>query len=141
MKNLIDIQTLADLRLEEAEYLSKGGYLDGAFYLAGYSVELYLKAKIAENLDVFDFYSQYVSKSDLAKTFLIHNLERLVLLSGLQTKFNAARDADSVLDDAWVTLKEWSEKSRYDVKGLHSVKNVNGFIDALKIIIIWIKMN
>lgn len=48
MKNLKDIQELADWRLEEADYLCKGGYFDGAFYLAGYAVELYLKAKIAE---------------------------------------------------------------------------------------------
>ncbi len=130
MKNLKDITELADLRLEEAEYLSKGGYLDGAFYLAGYSVELYLKAKIAKNLDVFDFYSQYAPKSDLSKTFLIHNLERLVLLSGLQTKFISAIKTDSILDDAWGTVKEWSEKSRYDVKGLHDHLEINEFINA-----------
>jgi hypothetical protein len=141
MDNLNDIKELADWRLEEAEYLCKGGYFDGAFYLAGYAVELYLKAKIAENLDVFDFYSQYAPKSDLSKTFLIHNLERLVLLSGLQTKFNAARETDTILDNCWVLLKVWSEKSRYDIKGLHTETEVNGFINALKIVITWIKMN
>ena len=141
MRNLVDIQTLADLRLEEAEYLSKGGYLDGAFYLAGYSIELYLKAKIAENLDVFDFYSQYAPKSDLSKTFLIHNLERLVLLSGLQTKFSAARNVDVSLDNCWETIRTWSEIRRYDIKGLHDQDEVDEFIKALKIIIKWIKMN
>ena len=141
MRNLVDIQTLADLRLEEAEYLSKGGYLDGAFYLAGYSIELYLKAKSAENLDVFDFYSQYAPKSDLSKTFLIHNLERLVLLSGLQTKFSAARNVDVSLDNCWETIRTWSEIRRYDIKGLHDQDEVDEFINALKTIIKWIKMN
>jgi hypothetical protein len=141
MTNLKDITELADWRLEEADYLCKGGYFDGAFYLAGYSVELYLKAKIAENLDVVDFYSQYAPKSDLSKTFLIHNLERLVLLSGLQTKFSAARLTDPVLDNYWTTIKAWSEKTRYDIKGLHTQNEVDEFINALKIIIEWIKMN
>jgi HEPN domain len=141
MKNLNDITELADWRLEEADYLCKGGYFDGAFYLAGYAVELYLKAKIAENLDVIDFYSQYAPKSDLSKTFLIHNLERLVLLSGLQTKFNAAKGTDTILDDSWMIVSNWSEKSRYDIKGLHSENEVNEFINALNFIIKWIKMN
>ena len=141
MKNLVDIETLADLRLEEAEYLSKGGYLDGTFYLAGYSVELYLKSKIAKNLDVFDFYSQYAPKSDLAKTFLIHNLERLVLLSGLQTKFSAARNVDASLDNCWETIRTWSEIRRYDIKGLRDRDEVDEFINALKTVIKWIKMN
>ena len=47
MKDPNDIRTLADWRYEEAENLSKIGYHDGAFYLAGYAVELCLKAKFA----------------------------------------------------------------------------------------------
>lgn len=94
-----------------------------------------------KNLDVIDFYSQYAPKSDLSKTFLIHNLERLVLLSGLQTKFSSARLIDPVLDNYWTTVKEWSEKTRYDIRGLHTQNEVDEFLNALKIVIEWIKMN
>lgn len=44
------IRNLAALRLEEAQVLAQNGKPDGAFYLAGYSVELALKAKVAERL-------------------------------------------------------------------------------------------
>ena len=91
MTNPNDIRTLADWRYEEAENLSKIGYPDGAFYLAGYAVELCLKAKICETLGVTDFYSFHVPRADLSKTFLIHNLGRLILLSGLYAKFEAEK--------------------------------------------------
>ena len=87
MKNPTDIRTLADSRVKEAQALSKKGFHDLAFYVAGYAVELQLKAKICEHFDLPDFYSQYAPKTDLSKTFLIHNLEKLMLLSGSTNLF------------------------------------------------------
>ena len=46
MTNPNDIRQLADLRIVEAENLNTVGYPDGAFYLAGYAVELYLKVHL-----------------------------------------------------------------------------------------------
>ena len=48
METPFTIRALAALRLAEATVLIQAGKPDGAFYLAGYSVELALKAKIAE---------------------------------------------------------------------------------------------
>lgn len=141
MTNPNDIRTLADWRYEEAENLSKIGYHDGAFYLAGYAVELCLKAKICETLGVTDFYSSHVPRSDLSKTFLIHNLERLILLSGLYPKFEAEKVNDIVFNAHWERVKSWSEKSRYDNKGTHLQTDTNQFLESVKILITWIKMN
>ena len=102
MTNPTDIRQLADLRIEEAENLNKVGYPDGAFYLAGYAVELYLKAKICENLNLPTFYSQYAPRTDLSKTFLIHNLDRLILLSGLLPKFESEKLSDPVFRVHWL---------------------------------------
>ena len=55
MKNPTDIRTLADSRIKEAHALSKKGFHDLAFYVAGYAVELQLKAKICEHFDLPDF--------------------------------------------------------------------------------------
>lgn len=41
-----EFQELAELRLEEARVLLDQGKWDGAYYLAGYAVELALKARI-----------------------------------------------------------------------------------------------
>ena len=135
-----DIQDLADLRLREATGLVNIGLPDAAFYLAGYAAELYLKAKICENLKLPNFYDQYAPKSDLSKTFLIHNLERLMLLSGLLLEFEAEKKANVSFLSDWQKIQEWSEKSRYDLQGSHSVAEVLIFIDAVKNLIQWIKM-
>jgi HEPN domain-containing protein len=46
-----ELKALAELRLEEAEALFEAGCYNGAVYLAGYVVELALKARICRLLD------------------------------------------------------------------------------------------
>lgn len=139
MTNPIDIRSLADSRLDEAELLSKHGFHDCAFYIAGYALELQLKAKICEHFDLPDFYTQYVPRTDLSKTFLIHNLERLFLLSGLHAKFMAERIAHTDFDSHWDNVRLWSEKSRYNPIGTQTLTEITIFFESLKIIIEWIK--
>jgi hypothetical protein len=141
MTNPTDIRQLADLRIEEADNLNKVGFPDGAFYLAGYAVELYLKAKICENLNLPTFYSQYAPKTDLAKTFLIHNLDRLILLSGLLPKFESEKATDPIFTGHCVNIERWSEKSRYDTHTTHNSVQTSIFIESVKFITQWIKMN
>jgi hypothetical protein len=141
MTNPNDIRQLADLRIIEAENLNTVGYPDGAFYLAGYAVELYLKAKICENLNLPTFYTQYAPKTDLARTFLIHNLDRLLLLSGLLPKFEAEKIRDPIFKTHWVNIEPWSEKNRYDGQGTHLNKTTTEFIESVKFITQWIKVN
>jgi hypothetical protein len=117
------------------------GFPNGAFYLAGYAAELYLKAKICESLKLPNFYDQYAPKSDLSKTFLIHNLERLMLLSGLLLAFEAEKASNPLFLADWQKIQEWSEKSRYDLQGSHSITDSTIFINAIKNLIQWIKMN
>ncbi len=139
MTNPIDMRSLADSRLEEAELLSENGFHDSAFYIAGYALELQLKAKICEHFDLPDFYTEYVPRTDLSKTFLIHNLERLFLLSGLHAKFMAERIARTDFDSHWDNVKLWSEKSRYNPIGTQTLNEITNFFKSIKIIIEWIK--
>lgn len=141
MTNPTDIRQLADLRIEEAENLNQVGYPDGAFYLAGYAVELYLKAKICENLNLPTFYTQYAPRTDLSKTFLIHNLDRLILLSGLLPKFETEKINDPIFRVHWLKIELWSEKSRYDLQGVHLARETTEFIESVKIITQWIKIS
>ncbi|MDP3007736.1 MAG: HEPN domain-containing protein [Methylococcales bacterium] len=50
MKTAQEIKDIALERLQEAAILCDNGKYDGAFYLAGYSVELMLKAKFVNVL-------------------------------------------------------------------------------------------
>lgn len=139
MTNPIDIRSLSDSRLVEAELLSLNGFHDSAFYIAGYALELQLKAKICEHFDLPDFYTEYVPRTDLSKTFLIHNLERLTLLSGLHAKFKAEKIANADFENHWINVKQWSEKSRYNLIGTQTLTEITNFFESIKIIIEWIK--
>jgi len=44
MNSVLEIRNLADKRLEEANLLLQNGFHEGAFYLAGYAVELMLRS-------------------------------------------------------------------------------------------------
>lgn len=49
MKHPSNIKNLAWQRLDEAKVLFRNKKFEGAFYLAGFSVELMLKSKACEN--------------------------------------------------------------------------------------------
>ena len=70
--NRIDLQNLANVRLAEvASSLLLAGHPNGAYYLAGYSVECALKAVIASQTQLHDF----PDKQRAIDSF-VHDLER-----------------------------------------------------------------
>ena len=87
------IRNLAILRLEEAIILAQNNKPDGAFYLAGYSVELALKARVAERLDLPGLFDEQNSSqrftgiNELRRLVKTHNLALLFVVGGLQTAF------------------------------------------------------
>lgn len=141
MTNPQDIQDLADLRIREATGLVNIGFPDAAFYLAGYAAELYLKAKICENLKLPNFYNQYASKSDLSKAFLTHNLERLILLSGLLLELQVEKKTNISFRLDWRRLQAWSANKVYELEGSRTLVDAIDFINAVKNLKEWIKMN
>jgi hypothetical protein len=108
--NRNDLQRLAELRLSEAKVLLAADLPEGAYYLAGYSVECALKACIARRTQQHDF----PDKKLVDKSYT-HDLEKLVDAAGLSDllKNDIARNDELDLD--WETVREWSEQSRYDL--------------------------
>ena len=95
MTNPQEIKSLAKQRLKEAEILYENGMFDGAFYLAGYSVELTLKAKICEKLGIPNLFDEtnldtnsIKGIGEIRKTLKTHNLFTLLIFSGLKVKFD-----------------------------------------------------
>jgi HEPN domain-containing protein len=108
--NRDDFQQLADLRLKEARALLTAGFPDGAYYLAGYSVECALKACIAKRTQQHDFPDKkLVDKSHT------HDVERLMDAAGLTDLLKNELAGNQELELDWETVREWSEQSRYDV--------------------------
>ena len=110
--NRADFQKLSNLRLQESKALLAAGFSEGAYYLAGYAVECALKACIAKHTKEYDFPPDRKQIEDI----YTHDLGRLVIAAGLSADLRKLIDGDpsSLLD--WNTIKDWSEKSRYDQK-------------------------
>jgi HEPN domain-containing protein len=107
--NRTDLQTLADVRIAEAQVLFAAGMFDGAYYLAGYSVECALKACIARLTNQHDF-----PDKDFAQECYTHSIEKLVKAAGLKAQRDADAPLGSDLERNWATVKDWAEISRYE---------------------------
>jgi hypothetical protein len=152
MINPQEIKNLANQRLKEAEILFESGMCDGAFYLAGYSVELMLKAKICERLGIpnlFDESNTTVNQikgiSDIRKPLKTHNLFILLIFSGLKNKFDNDKATNKELAKANSLLfNAWDENARYKPCGHMLNKDVEKLLNLLSGtngILTWIENN
>jgi HEPN domain-containing protein len=121
--NRKEFQALSRIRLREARALAKVGLGDGAYYLAGYSVECALKACIAKATRRHDFPDK--KKVDESHT---HNLKDLLRLAGLDKSWKERVDRDLVFGHNWEHVLSWSERSRYQTTDLVTARK---FIDAV----------
>ena len=152
MTNPTEIRNLAKQRLSEAEILCRNGKYDGAFYLAGYSVELTLKAKICERLDIPNLFDETDAGTnsirgigEIRKTLKTHNLFTLLIFSGLKIQFDNDKATNIELAKTNSLLfNAWDENSRYKPCGHTSDEDVKKLIDLLSQsngILTWIEQN
>jgi HEPN domain-containing protein len=107
-----DLRALATLRLREARLLLNHRHWDGAYYLAGYAVELAIKACIARRTERFDF-----PDKDRANKSWSHDLLPLLKTAALDgaLRQEETRDADFLLN--WNIVQGWEVDSRYNRNG------------------------
>ena len=105
-----DFQQLADIRLREAKALLDLGFWDGAYYLAGYAIEIALKACIIKKVMATDAFQD----KKFSESCWTHDIGKLIALAGLQPTWTAATIADPRLWGNWGVVKLWSEQTRYD---------------------------
>lgn len=122
------LKKMADIRLKEAKVLYNNNLYDGACYLAGYVVELALKARICKLLDIMD----YPDSGEISKSFKIHNLDILLRLSGLEKIFNNAKLNNPQLHANWSIITTWNEQYRYNPIGTNQKNNTLQVINALE---------
>ena len=104
-----DFQEMAEVRLEEAKSLLDIGKWGGAYYLAGYALELSLKACIIKALMATDAFPD----KEFSKNCYTHSVDKLVGLAKLQDELKNAGDADPDLRANWAVARDWSEEKRY----------------------------
>ena len=104
-----EFQELAERRLTEAKSLLDQGQWDGAYYLAGYAVELGLKACIIKHILRTDAFPD----KKFSEQYYTHSADKLVALANLNVAFGTATRLDPVLMENWVIVLDWSEQKRY----------------------------
>lgn len=105
-----DLQKLANVRLEDALLLFQSNRPSSAYYLAGYSIELGLKACISRQVQ-----SDTIPDKGFINAVYTHKLDSLVSMTGLRPQFDADVKADSQFAAYWAIVNNWSEESRYEV--------------------------
>jgi len=153
MDNPIEILKIADTRLKEAKSLLKDKHYSGAFYLAGYSVELYLKAKICQNFGIDDLFAKDCNTnikgiSDVRKAVKIHNLTVLLAFSGLNPKYEKLKvDAKNdkikrkILSNISLLMTDWNEEERYKSDASMRHQKIENMFNSLDDFLQWIKTN
>ena len=106
--NRIDFQKNAELRLVESKALLNAGFPDGAYYLAGYSVECALKSCIAQRTRQHEFPERDAGK------YYKHDLQELLTHAQLKQSLDTAMLKDPLLKKSWSIVQNWSEEARYE---------------------------
>lgn len=114
MKTQLDIEKIAACKQNDAEFLYTDGRYDGAYYLGGYTIELLLKAKVCKTLGIDNFFEEsWLKKLKYPQTFRNHDLEVLLILSGLYPHFNKDSNTTPSLKQSWSAICGWHEDARY----------------------------
>lgn len=111
---------------------------DGAYYLAGYSIELLLKARICKLLGIDNFFAfdlPFVRK-EFYRIFKNHNIQELIVLGGLHDELIVAKKNPS-FKRHWSLVINWTEGSRYSLN--KNETEVINFLKSIKRIGLWIK--
>jgi hypothetical protein len=107
--NKKDLEELVDIRIKEAKVLLDAESYQGAYYLAGYSLECAIKACIAKQVQQYDF-----PNLELAKHSYSHKLIDLLGVAGLKQKLSEKEQQDINFQLNWTVAKDWNEKARYE---------------------------
>lgn len=105
-----DLQTLSATRLNDAQLLFEHGRWASAYYLAGYAVELALKACAASQ-----FAADAIPDRKLVQELHTHDLPKLISLAGLQPELKTRQDEDVEFALNWGLAAEWKPESRYEL--------------------------
>ena len=152
MVNPEEIRKLAKQRLTEAEILYQNGQYDGAYYLAGYAVELSLKAKICERLGLPHLFDETNSTNnsikgmcEIRKTLKTHNLIVLLNLCGLKPNFDEGKATNlqiAILNS--LLINSWDENARYKPCGHVQLQDIHKIIQLLTVeknFLTWIELS
>jgi hypothetical protein len=106
------LKELTHQRLKEAQILFKERKYSGSYYLAGYVIELSLKAVIAKNFKRYTI----PEKGFKADNIYIHDFQILIKLAGVKNQHHQKLNTHLLFKENWLTVSQWNPDSRYTQK-------------------------
>jgi HEPN domain-containing protein len=103
-----DLVLMAEAKAEDALLLLQHDRYSSAYYLAGYAVEIGLKAIIAR-----EFKSDTLPDKAFVNRVYIHRLLELVRYAGLEPDLRRRQQQDAQFLARWTVVEAWSEDARY----------------------------
>jgi HEPN domain-containing protein len=104
------LQKIATTKVDDAWFLFNNGRFSNAYYLAGYAIEIGLKACIVRQI-----VNDTMPDKKLILDAYTHDFERLVGAAGLRGELKAEQDRDGLFHTNWGIASQWDPASRYDV--------------------------
>src|SRR5215470_18125812 len=98
-----DLEALADTRLGDAVHLFQATRYSAAYYLAGYAVELGIKARIAGL-----FQANVIPEKGFVNAVYSHKLDELLGLAGIKERLKDDMKDDALLSSAWGVASKWN---------------------------------
>lgn len=140
---MLHVQTLKCLALAKSSELIKlhdANLYDTACYLAGYTVEYALKARICDHLDV-----EIYPEREYDEVFLTHHFDRLIFLGGLSKKLKDHCEKSFEFNENWDIISSWDVDWRYRQPGTCMSDDSLKIIEALNCpengVLSWIMKN
>ena len=129
MDSRTEIKKIALQKLKDAELLYDNGSYDNTFYLAGYCVELALKARICKNISI-DYL--FAPNSKHLRLFKTHDFDILIVFSGLSEKLEEEKALNNDFYKNWEYICGWKEDCRYGISGSKTQAQALEILDAIR---------
>lgn len=123
MLTISDLERISTARLLDASTLYAAARYDGAFYLAGYSLEFALKARICKTLNWPD-YPMTNKEFEPFRSFKVHDLEVLLKLSGYEQVIKSQQFPE------WSKVRIWQPEIRYRPIGFITQQQAGEMLNA-----------
>jgi hypothetical protein len=118
-----ELRRVARERLRDARVLFRGRRFDGAYYLAGYAIEIALKARICRTCK-WDGFPETGTEFHGMQSLKTHDLEILLKFSGAGPSVIGKHMA------AWSTVLDWNPEKRYQHFGTASQQRAADMLEA-----------
>jgi len=103
-----DLKNLAQQKFVDAVLLHENHRHSGSYYLAGYAIELGLKASIAKS-----FLSNAIPDKKFVNNIYQHKLDQLIGLAAFSSSFTKERKNNEILNSHWGIVTQWTTEARY----------------------------